>query len=158
MLATVMYLSKIFMEWAPNIHLLSMLTMVYTLVYRQKALYPIYVYVLLNGVMAGFSVWWIPYLYIWTILWGITMLLPKEMNSKVAAVVYCAVCGVHGLLFGVLYAPAQAFFFGLNLEGAVAWIVAGIPFDVIHGIGNIGAGILIIPLVKLLKRIEKSMR
>ena len=50
-----MYCSKVLMEWAPNVHLLGMLTMTYTLVYRKKALYPIYTYVLLNGLFAGFG-------------------------------------------------------------------------------------------------------
>ena len=88
MLGAIMYLSKIIMEWIPNVHLLGTLTMVYTLVYRRKALYPIYVYVFLNGVMAGFGTWWIPYLYVWTILWAVTMLLPKNMPKKVAPIVY----------------------------------------------------------------------
>ena len=34
MLGTVMFVSKVIMELLPNIHLLGMLTMVYTLVYR----------------------------------------------------------------------------------------------------------------------------
>ena len=82
MLGALMYCSKVVMEWAPNIHLLGMFTMVYTLAYRKKALIPIYVYVFLNGFFAGFNAWWIPYLYIWTVLWGVTMLLPKQMPKK----------------------------------------------------------------------------
>ena len=77
-----MYASKVLMEWAPNVHFLGALTMVYTLVYRWKALYPIYTYVLLNGLFAGFSAWWLPYLYIWTVLWGVTMLLPRAYAEK----------------------------------------------------------------------------
>ena len=72
MLGTIMFVSKIVMEALPNIHLLGTLTMTYTVVYRKKALIPLYVYVFLNGLYAGFSLWWVPYLYIWTILWGIT--------------------------------------------------------------------------------------
>ena len=79
MLAAVMFVSKIVMEALPNIHLLGMLTVTYTIVFRKKALIPIYLYVLLNGLYAGFNVWWMPYLYIWTVLWGVTMLLPKNM-------------------------------------------------------------------------------
>ncbi len=154
MLASVMYLSKILMEWIPNVHLLGMLIMSYTLVYRVKALIPIYVYVLLNGVFAGFAMWWIPYLYIWTVLWGATMLLPHNMEKKLKIIVYMIVCGLHGLLFGILYAPMQALMFGLSFEGMIAWIVAGLPFDVIHGIGNFVAGILIVPMVTLLRRLE----
>lgn len=150
-----MYCSKILMEWAPNIHLLGMLTMTYTIVYRKKALYPIYTYILLNGLFAGFSAWWIPYLYIWTVLWGVTMLLPQNMPKKIAVPVYMLVCGLHGLAFGTLYAPAQALMFGLSLKGTIAWIVAGLPWDAVHALGNLAAGTLIVPLSSLLNKIEK---
>ncbi len=158
MLGTVMFCSKLVMEFLPNIHLLGMLTMVYTLVFRAKALIPIYVYVLLNGLFAGFNMWWMPYLYIWTILWGVTMLLPKKMPRKVGAFVYPAVCGLHGLTFGTLYAPAQAIMFGLDFYGMLAWIAAGFYFDVIHMLGNIVLGFLIIPLSELLKRLDRKVR
>lgn len=158
MLGALMYASKVLMEWAPNIHFLGMLTMVYTLVYRWKALYPIYTYVLLNGLFAGFSAWWLPYLYIWTVLWGVTMLLPRDMPKKVAAPVYMLVCGLHGLSFGTLYAPAQAVMFGLSLEGTVAWILAGLPWDAVHGLGNLAAGTLILPLAALLRRADRASR
>ena len=61
MLGALMYCSKIIMEALPNVHLLGMFTMAYTVALRKKALVPIYVYVMLNGVFAGFSMWWIPY-------------------------------------------------------------------------------------------------
>ncbi len=156
MLGTVMFISKIFMEWAPNIHFLGMLTMTYTLVYRRRALIPIYVYVLLNGVFAGFNVWWIPYLYIWTLLWGVTMLLPQRMPRWLAVPVYMAVCGLHGLLYGLLYAPAQALFYGFTLEQTLAWIAAGLPFDLLHAAGNLAAAALTVPLTTLLRRLEKQ--
>ena len=156
MLGAIMFTSKIIMEAIPNIHLLGMLTMVYTLVYRKKALYPIYVYVLLNGLFAGFNLWWVPYLYIWTILWGITMLLPRRMPRAVAAIVYPAVCCLHGLAFGILYAPAQALMFGLSFKQALTWVLAGSPFDLLHGLGNLVAGLLILPLSTLLGRLDKQ--
>lgn len=153
MLGTLMFCSKIIMELLPNIHLLGMFTMVFTIVFRKKALVPIYVYVLLNGLYSGFNMWWIPYLYIWTILWGVTMLLPKNMSKKVACVVYPIVCGLHGLAFGILYAPSQALLFGLNFEQTIAWIVAGLPWDMLQGIGNFCTGTLIFTLANLLKKI-----
>ena len=153
MLAAIMFCSKVVMEFLPNIHLLGVLTMVYTIVFRSKALIPIYGYVLLNGLYAGFSIWWVPYLYIWTILWGITMLLPRKMPKGVKAVVYPIVCALHGLAFGVLYAPAQAIMFGLNGEQTLAWILSGVGFDLIHGIGNLAVGLLILPLSELLTKL-----
>ena len=155
LLGSLMFQSKIIMELIPNIHLLGMLTMCYTLLFRAKALFPIYVFVFLNGLYAGFALWWYPYLYIWTILWGITMLLPRRMPRKVAFVVYPLVCGIHGLLFGILYAPMQALMFGLNFKQMLAWIISGLPFDAIHGIGNFAAGFLILPLTDQLRKMMR---
>lgn len=153
MLGAVMYCSKILMEFLPNIHLLGALTIAYTIAFRKKALYPIYVYVFLNGLFAGFSMWWIPYLYIWTVLWAVVMLLPKSCNR----IVYMLVCAAHGFLFGTLYAPAQALMFGLNFDGMIAWIIAGLPYDCIHGVSNFFMGIMIVPIASVLKRASHSI-
>lgn len=157
LLGTIMFISKVLMEFLPNIHLLGMFVMVYTLLFRTKALIPIYVYVFLNGIYAGFAIWWLPYLYIWTLLFLATMLLPKKMPKKVAAVVYPMICGLHGLLFGTLYAPAQALFFGYNLKQTITWIIAGLPWDALHAVGDAFAGMLVLPLSEILKKILKPM-
>lgn len=149
-----MYASKLIMELVPNVHLLGVFTIAFTVVYRKKALYPIYVYVLLNGIFCGFATWWIPYLYLWTVLWGVTMLLPKKMPKKIQPLVYMVVCSLHGFLFGTLYAPAQALLFGLSFDGMIAWIIAGFPWDCIHGVSNFFCGLLIIPIISILRRIE----
>ena len=151
-----MYASKLLMELAPNIHLLGMFTMVLTIAYRKKALYPLYTYILINGIFAGFATWWIPYLYVWTVLWAVTMLLPTKMNKKIKPFVYMMINACHGFLFGVIYAPAQAILFGLSFKGMIAWIIAGFPFDMIHGISNFFCGILILPLVNLIKKLEEN--
>ena len=119
MLGAVMFASKLLMEFAPNIHLLGTFTVAFTVVYRRKALYPIYTYVLLNGLFYGFAAWWIPYLYVWTILWGAVMLLPKKMPKKIQPIVYMLVCAMHGFLFGPLYAPAQALLYGIMCNARI---------------------------------------
>ena len=157
MLAAMMYVSKIIMEMIPNVHLLGVFVVAITVVYRKKALYPIYTYVLLNGLIAGFSSWWIPYLYIWTVLWGMTMLLPQNMPTKIKPIVYMLVCASHGFLYGTLYAPAQAFLFGMDVRATIAWIIAGLPWDIVHGISNFFCGILIIPIITILKNSERYL-
>ncbi len=155
MLGTLMYVSKFLMEFLPNIHLVGVITVAVTVVYRQKALYPIYIFVLLNGLMGGFSTWWIPYLYIWTVLWGAVMLLPQNLPTKIRPLIYMVICAAHGLCFGILYAPIQALFFHLDWRGTLAWIAAGLPFDIIHGVSNFIGGLLICPLIRLLKNADK---
>ena len=151
MLGALMFCSKIIMEAFPNIHLLGMLVMLYTVVFRFKALIPIYLYVIVQGIYAGFAEWWIPYLYVWTVLWGMTMLLPKKMPRGVAAIVYPAVCALHGFAFGIIYAPGQALLYGFNFEQTLAWIASGFYFDILHGVSNIFTGMLVLPLSELLR-------
>ena len=157
MLGAVMYASKMIMELLPNIHLLGTFIVAFTIVYRKKALYPIYIFVMLNGMFSGFATWWIPYLYLWTILWGVTMLLPQKMPKKVKPVVYMIVNASHGFLFGTLYAPAQAILFGLDFDAMIAWIIAGLPWDILHGISNFFCAMLIIPIVSILQRLERNV-
>lgn len=155
MLGALMYASKMIMEVAPNIHLLGTFVVAFTVVYRKKALYPIYLFVFLIGLMNGFSTWWLPYLYLWTVLWGATMLLPQNVPEQWKPLMYMAVCAAHGYLYGTLYAPAQALLFGLDFEGMIAWIIAGLPFDLVHGTSNLLCGVIIYPLAKMLERMEK---
>lgn len=80
-----MFCSKVAMQSLPNIHLIGMFVMTYTLVFRKKALIPIYIYVMLEGVFYGFTTWWLPYLYVWTILWAVTMLVSKLLSRPVSS-------------------------------------------------------------------------
>lgn len=156
LLGAVMYASKVLMELFPNVHLIGVFTVAFTAVYRKKALYPIYTYVILNGVLCGFATWWIPYLYIWTVLWGIVMLLPQKVPKAVQPIMYMTVCAMHGFLFGILYAPAQAILYGLSFRGMIAWIIAGLPWDLIHGVSNFVCGTLIVPIIWALRLAEKT--
>lgn len=156
LLGAIIFVLKFIMEFLPNIHLVGVFIVALTVVYRAKALYPIYTYVLINGVVAGFATWWVAYLYIWLPLFFAALVLPKNMPTFLKPIVYAAICGAHGFLFGTLYAPAQALFFGLNFKATIAWIIAGLPFDFIHGISNIICGaILIVPMILALQKANR---
>ncbi len=157
MLGALMFTSKIIMEFLPNMHLIGVFIVAITAVYRQKALYPIYVFIFLQGLFGGFNLWWYPYLYIWAILWLMVMLIPKRLPSKIESFVYIAICSLHGFLYGTFYSVFQAIVYNLGLKGMIAWIVAGIPFDITHGVFNLVAGVLIVPLIKTLKMANKSI-
>lgn len=156
MLGALMFASKVIMEILPNIHLLGMFVISFTLIFRSKALITIYVNVFLIGLYGGFNLWWIPYVYIWTVLWALAMLIPKRTPRWLLCVVCPILCSLHGFAYGILYAPAQALLFGLNFEEAVAWIISGAVFDVMHGVGNFVAGLLIVPLCELMRRMLKK--
>lgn len=156
MLGGLMYMSKIMMEWLPNIHLLGVLIVVYTIVYGKDALVIIYIYVFLIGTTNGFSPWWYTNLYTWALLWAMAMCVPRNWNTKIKIPTYMLVCGLHGLTYGLQCAPLQAIMFGLSWEGMIGWVIAGIPFDLTHGISNFTSGIIIVPLAKCLQKLEQS--
>ncbi|MBQ3040394.1 MAG: hypothetical protein IJD42_02230 [Clostridia bacterium] len=156
MLGALLFVADIAFDFLPNIHPLAMLIVVYTLVYRARALIPIYIYVVILGVFNGFSLWWIPYIYIWIFIWLFAMLIPKGASFKLKGIISTVACGLHGILFGILYAPSQALLFGLDFQGMIAWIIAGLPWDVVHMCGNVACSLLVIPLYKLLLRLEEK--
>ena len=158
LLGALMYASKMLMEFLPNVHLLGVFTIALTVVYRKKALYPIYTFVLLTGIFAGFAGWWLPYLYLWTVLWGATMLLPQNMPTKVQPIVYALLNAMHGYLYGTLYAPAQALMYGLSFDAMIAWIIAGLPWDFVHGTSNLISGFLIVPMIHTIRRADRASR
>lgn len=158
LMGALMFISRQVMAALPNIHLTGVFIVVLTVVYGKLALYPLYTFVLLEGLLAGFNTWWLPYLYIWTVLWGAVMLLPKGMKPQTATVVYTLVCAAHGFLYGILYAPAQALLFGLTWEGMLAWIAAGFTFDMIHGVSNLVCGLMIMPLVNIVRKMDKAIQ
>jgi energy-coupling factor transport system substrate-specific component len=156
MFGAMMFCSKFIMEGLPNIHPVAMFVILLTVVYRSRALIPIYIYVILDGLRWGFGIAWLPYLYIWLILWGAAMLLPRSAPRWLKVIVYPVVAMLHGLLFGILYAPAQAVLFGLNFKQTIAWVIAGFPYDVLHGVGNLVMALLVLPLSELLFRLERK--
>ena len=156
MFGAMMFCSKFIMEGLPNIHPLAMFVILLTVVYRSRALIPIYIYVILDGLRWGFGIAWLPYIYIWLPLWGAAMLLPRSVPRWVKMICYPTIALLHGLAFGILYAPAQSVLFGLNFEQTVAWVIAGFPYDVLHGVGNAIMALLILPLSELLFRLERK--
>ncbi len=156
-LGAVIYASKLVMAFLPNIHIVGAFIVALTVVYRIKAIYPITVFIFLVGILNGFSLWWLPYLYIWFLLWGIIMLLPKNMPKAVAIPVYMSICALHGFAFGTLYAPAQAILFGLDFKGMISWIIAGLPFDFIHGVSNFLCGVIIYPMILAFRTTNKYL-
>ncbi len=158
MLGAVMFASKVIMEVLPNIHLLGTFVVAFTVTYRAKALFPIYAYVFANGLWEGFKPFdWLPETYLWLILWGVTMFLPKNMPPRVAAIVYMIVSALHGLLFDVFYIPAYVLFANIPWDRIWLILLTGIPFNISHVIGNFVLGTLIIPLVTLLRKLDKKI-
>ena len=159
MLSAILLVIQITIGFIPNIELVSLLIIIYTLVLKKKVLYIISIFIFLEGLFYGFGLWWINYLYIWFILAIITSIFRKETSP----IIWALVSGFFGLSFGAL-CSVPYFFMGLSSGGveaglntALAYWISGIPFDLIHGISNfILALVLFKPLYKLINHFYKK--
>ena len=137
----------------PNIELVSLLVICFSKAFGKRTLYIIYVFVLIEGLIYGFGLWFISYMYIWTILYFITRLM-QDVDS---AVVWAVIAAIFGLLFGTLTSVASFVIGGWSY--GIAYIVSGLMFDVTHCIGNLVSVLLLYrPITNALSKIETSVR
>ena len=151
MLGGLMSAGKVALMALPNVEPVSLLVMLFAVVFGRKCLYPIYIYVLLEMLLHGLHLWVFNYLYIWTLLAGAAWLM-REMRQPLG---WALLSGIFGLLFGVLCAPVYLVVGGPMY--AVSWWVSGIPFDMIHALSNfVIALVLFVPLRTLLERLYQT--
>lgn len=129
----------------PNIEPVTLLLLLYTLTFGRKALLILYAFVLLEGFLYGFHIWWAMYLYIW-LVWYLAVTLLCRAHPTVFQ--WALAAGTYGLLFGALgaliYLPIS------GPAGAFGWWIAGIPMDLLHGAGNF---VLTLALFRPLERV-----
>lgn len=148
MLGALTFGAKVVMMALPNIEPVSLMVMLFAVTFGLKALYPVYVYVVLEFLLYGFNLWSINYLYIWAILALAAWALRKMTNPFGWALL----SGTFGLLFGLLCAPVYLFTGGPAF--AVSWWISGIPYDLLHCAGNfVIALVLFVPLRKLMAQL-----
>ena len=153
MLGALMFVGDIAFEWAMNVHPVTMLLAVYTVVYGKKGIIPFFIYVLLEACFfPGF--WLVPYLYIFPLYWLCMLALPKKGSIVRRQVCYSIALSVFGLVFGTLYAPFAVLMFSRGTT-LLAYIVSGLGADALHAVGNFAMSFLIIPLSNVLIKAEK---
>lgn len=144
--------AKVAMAFLPNIEPVSLLVMLYAVIFGRKCLYPIYVYVALEILMYGLGTWNIMYLYIWAVL-ALGAWLLRDMQSPIG---WAVLSGSFGLLFGALCAPVDVFIGGFGYAAA-KW-VSGLLFDFYHCAGNFVIALLLFnPLRRLFVMLYSRM-
>ncbi len=131
LMAAMMTAMQVAMAGLPNIELVSFLILVFTLFYPGQTRAAIAGFVLLEGLIFGFNLWWISYLYIWYLLHFVVLAFKKQ-NS---ALFFALLSGSFGLLFGSLTAIPTLFMLGP--AAALAYIASGLYFDFMHCVANI---------------------
>ena len=152
-LGAMTFSAKYVMSFLPNIEPVSLMVMLFAVVFGKKWVYPTYLYIAMDILFYGFSLWNINYLYIWAVLAVVSMFL-KDMKSPLA---WALLSGVFGLLFGALCGIVDVFIGGFSY--AVTKWVSGIPFDLLHCGGNFAIALILWkPLRELLERLYARMK
>ena len=145
--------AKYVMSFLPNIEPVSLCVMLYAVVFGKKWVYPVYLYVALEILFYGISLWNLNYLYIWAVLAVLAWLMRKTESS----LGWALLSGIYGLAFGALCGIVDVFIGGWGY--AVAKWVSGIPFDIAHCLGNFFIALVLFrPLRKLLEGQYAKMR
>lgn len=149
---------KVALCFAPNIELTSFWIIIFTLYFGNKIFAVIPAFILVEGAMYGFGLWWIMYLYTWPVL----VILTKIFRKKAGTLFFSFLSCIFGLSFGFL-CSFPYFVIGTASGGirngivsAFTWWVAGIPWDIVHGIGNFALmSILFVPITKVINKVIK---
>lgn len=149
LMVAIIEVSKVVLAQVPNVELTSFWIIMFTLYFGPRIFYVIPVFILIEGLMYGFGLWWIMYLYAWPMLVVVVLLL-RKLNT---AWDWGFISGLFGLSFGFLCAIPYIFTSGL--AGAVAWWIAGIPWDLVHGIANFA---IMLVLYKPIKHVMSKMK
>ena len=80
----------------PNIHFTAPVIIITAIFFGWKSLYAIFVFIMLEGLVWGFGLWWICYWYLWPLLAVPAVLMRNERSPLFWAVI----AAVHGLFFG----------------------------------------------------------
>lgn len=129
-MGVILYVAQVALSFIPNVELVSLFVILFTLVFGRRVIGILSVFILIEGLTYGFGTWWLMYLYIWPLLALITYLL-RKMDSSLA---WALVSGSFGLFFGFLCSFGYLAIGGVG--GAIAYFISGIPYDIVHCIGN----------------------
>lgn len=145
--AALMVTLQVVMSFIPNVHPVALLVILLTVHLGWKAMFSVAAFVILEGLIYGFGIWWFNYLYVWPILVCVVMALRRHSSP----LLWAMVAAIYGLLFGTLC--SVPYFVTGGWAAGIAYIIAGIPYDVAHCFGNLAAvALLYVPLDRVMVR------
>ena len=153
MLGALTFALQVAMAPLPNIEPVSLLVMLFAVIFGWKSLYSVYTFVVMEILFHGIGLWNINYLYVWTIL-AVAAILLRKMEGAFG---WALLSGIFGLAFGALCGIVDLFIGGFGYAAA-KW-VSGIPFDLLHCAGNFALALILWkPLKNLLERLTKQFK
>lgn len=147
----ILEVSKIALDFLPNVELVTLLFIVYTIFFGKKTLFVAAGFIVIECLLKGINVWSLMYIYIWPAL---IMMVYYANKLKLGHLFYCLLSGFFGLFFGLFCSIPYLIIGGWQM--AVAWWIGGIPYDIIHCISNfLLCLVLFKPLCAVMKKVTE---
>ena len=146
-LSALLIIGQVALGFLPNIEVVTLLVIAYTLVFGKKVFFIIYIFVLVEGLIYGFGLWWINYLYVWSVQAAVTLFFRKQKS----VLFWSILSGFFGITFGALC--ALPYFAIGGPQAAFAYWISGLAYDIPHCIGNVVVCLALFkPVLSILKR------
>lgn len=81
-LGSLLSVSQIVLSFLPNIEIVTLLIILFSIVYEQKAIYIVFIFIVTMGLIYGFGLWWIGYLILWPLLSVLTCTLRNLLKES----------------------------------------------------------------------------
>ena len=153
-MTAIMEAAKIALNPVPNVELITLLVIVFTKQFGWKMTLPaVLIFAFIECTYWGFGTWSIVYFYMWPLL-----VLLTHLNRNAESIWnYTVLSAAFGLTFGAFCSVVTLIAAGL--KAAFAWWIAGIPYDLVHGISNFIICLLLFkPLNNALEALKRVKR
>lgn len=160
MMTAIIEVSKLALTFLPNVELVTFFIIMFTLFFGRKTIYAVIAFILIEISIYGIDTWVIMYFYIWPSLVLVVWLFRKidslwffSIISAMFGFCFGAICAIPYIAIGTVGGDIRS-----GLLMAFNWWVAGIRFDIIHGIANFVLMMTLYTPVKLLFKKLKISR
>jgi len=145
---------KVALEPVPNVEIVTFFIILFTVVFGWRALFPVAVFVLEEGMRYGFAPhWYIFYCVIWPLLVVLTMLVKRWIKDSALGWAIFA-----SIIFVPIFSMTNVLLLKwLKLLGRdfqiLAYLIPEIPYDIAHIVGNFAITLALFkPLYRVLER------
>jgi len=131
-LSAILCVIQLMISYLPNIEFVTLLLIVFSLhLPLKEGIWICIVFSTMQGLLYGFHLWTLMYYVIWSFYCVIVYVLKNRLDNWVKVAVLAS---VFGFAFGSLHSIPYFFIGGVSMGKAN--IIAGLLFDLVHGVGN----------------------
>lgn len=144
---------RIFFQFLPNIQPVTSI-IIFTAIYFSfiDAILLNILVIFISNLYLGFGIWTIYQIVCYTVIILIATILKRFNKFKTNLLLQSIYCFFSGFIFGFVYSLLVSSMFS-NLKSYWVYLLADMPFNLLHGIGNIVIYLIIVPiLLKITKK------